>query len=264
VLYVSGGNTQVICYAARRYRVFGETLDVAVGNALDRAARLLGLPNAPSPGACIEAAAARAAARAGGAPAARLLVLPYVVKGMDVSLSGLLSAFEEKLRRLWRDGVDPWTGDKRAPPAGAGGATATAAAAPEAAPSRSRRRGAGDARAHALTAEDVDDLCFSLQENIFAMLVEITERAMAHVGAAEVLIVGGVGCNARLQAMMADMAADRGGRVHGMDARYCVDNGAMVALAGLRQFLACGATPLAKADVTQRFRTDEVFCAWRE
>jgi N6-L-threonylcarbamoyladenine synthase len=38
------------------------------------------------------------------------------------------------------------------------------------------------------------DLCFSLQETIFAMLVEITERAMAHIGSKEVLIVGGVGC----------------------------------------------------------------------
>jgi N6-L-threonylcarbamoyladenine synthase len=38
------------------------------------------------------------------------------------------------------------------------------------------------------------DLCFSLQETTFAMLVEITERAMAHVGARDVLIVGGVGC----------------------------------------------------------------------
>lgn len=46
------------------------------------------------------------------------------------------------------------------------------------------------------------DLCFSLQETIFAMLVEITERAMAHVATNDVLIVGGVGCNLRLQEMM--------------------------------------------------------------
>lgn len=39
-----------------------------------------------------------------------------------------------------------------------------------------------------------EDLCFSLQETLFAMLVEITERAMAHVESSEVLIVGGVGC----------------------------------------------------------------------
>ena len=42
------------------------------------------------------------------------------------------------------------------------------------------------------------DMC-RVQETIFAMLVEITERAMAHCGAADVLIVGGVGCNLRLQ-----------------------------------------------------------------
>jgi N6-L-threonylcarbamoyladenine synthase len=42
------------------------------------------------------------------------------------------------------------------------------------------------------------DLCFSLQETVFAMLVEITERAMAHVGSKEVLIVGGVGCEPHL------------------------------------------------------------------
>lgn len=42
------------------------------------------------------------------------------------------------------------------------------------------------------------DLCFSLQETVFAMLVEITERAMAHIGSKEVLIVGGVGCKYHL------------------------------------------------------------------
>lgn len=43
-----------------------------------------------------------------------------------------------------------------------------------------------------------EQLCFSLQEHMFAMMVEVTERAMAHTGASEVLIVGGVGCNERL------------------------------------------------------------------
>ena len=52
---------------------------------------------------------------------------------------------------------------------------------------------------------------------------------MAHAMRSEVLIVGGVGCNERLQAMMAAMAAARGGTVFGMDARYCIDNGAMIA-----------------------------------
>ena len=38
------------------------------------------------------------------------------------------------------------------------------------------------------------DYCYSLQETVFAMLVEVTERALAHIHASEVLIVGGVGC----------------------------------------------------------------------
>ncbi|ANB11437.1 Kae1p [Sugiyamaella lignohabitans] len=54
VLYVSGGNTQVIAYSHQKYRIFGETLDIAVGNCLDRFARTLKIPNAPSPGYNIE------------------------------------------------------------------------------------------------------------------------------------------------------------------------------------------------------------------
>ena len=49
VLYVSGGNTQVIAYSQQCYRIFGETLDIAVGNCLDRFARVINLSNDPSP-----------------------------------------------------------------------------------------------------------------------------------------------------------------------------------------------------------------------
>jgi len=54
ILYVSGGNTQVIAYSEKRYRIFGETLDIAIGNCLDRFARIIGLSNDPSPGYNIE------------------------------------------------------------------------------------------------------------------------------------------------------------------------------------------------------------------
>lgn len=53
------------------------------------------------------------------------------------------------------------------------------------------------------------------------MLVEITERAMAHVGCKDVLIVGGVGCNKRLQQMMEIMVGERGGYLYSTDDRYC-------------------------------------------
>lgn len=76
---------------------------------------------------------------------------------MDISLSGILTS------------IEAYTTDKRFRPSGT----------------------------PAEGEEDIitpADLCFSLQETVFAMLVEITERAMAHVASDEVLIVGGVGC----------------------------------------------------------------------
>jgi N6-L-threonylcarbamoyladenine synthase len=59
ILYVSGGNTQVIAYSLQRYRIFGETIDIAVGNCFDRLARILNIPNDPSPGYNIEQMAKR-------------------------------------------------------------------------------------------------------------------------------------------------------------------------------------------------------------
>lgn len=84
-LYVSGGNTIVSAFEAGRYRIFGETLDIAMGNCLDVFARAVGLhqrKGAPF-GAVVEELA-----RKGN----RFVSLPYTVKGMDLSFSGLLTA----------------------------------------------------------------------------------------------------------------------------------------------------------------------------
>ena len=98
------------------------------------------------------------------------------------------------------------------------------------------------------------------------MLVEVTERAMAHCNSKEVLLVGGVGCNKRLIEMMGIMAAARGGSVCAMDDRYCVDNGAMIAYAGVLEYLNSNkrTMPLMECTFTQRFRTDEVLVTWRD
>lgn len=109
-----------------------------------------------------------------------------------------------------------------------------------------------------------EDLCFSLQENVFSMLVEITERAMAHVGSEEVLIVGGVGCNKRLQEMMGLMAQSRGGKLFSTDERFCIDNGLMIAHAGLLAYKTGFRTDISDSQCTQRFRTDEVLVTWRK
>jgi hypothetical protein len=108
------------------------------------------------------------------------------------------------------------------------------------------------------------DLCFSLQETIFAMLVEITERTMAHCNTQDVLIVGGVGCNVRLQEMMGEMVKQRGGALYATDDRYCVDNGAMIAYAGLLAFMEGDVTAMKDTTCTQRYRTDDVLVTWRK
>lgn len=84
-LYVSGGNTLVSAFDSGRYRIFGETLDIALGNCLDVFAREAGLrQKAGLPfGAVIEKLALKGSV---------LVPLPYTVKGMDTSFSGLLTA----------------------------------------------------------------------------------------------------------------------------------------------------------------------------
>ncbi|KAI5918051.1 glycoprotease family-domain-containing protein [Camillea tinctor] len=254
VLYVSGGNTQVIAYAEQRYRIFGETLDIAVGNCLDRFARTLEISNDPAPGHNIEMLA-----RKGGKV---LLDLPYAVKGMDCSFSGILASADilagqmrEQQARIRKREQKQTNGESGAPN---GDATAKQEVIPE---GKEKSQGRSEQNEVIITPED---LCFSLQETVFAMLVEITERAMAHVGSNQVLIVGGVGCNERLQEMMGLMAAERGGSVYATDERFCIDNGIMIAHAGLLAYETGFQTPLEESTCTQRFRTDEVHIKWRD
>lgn len=92
LLYASGGNTQIIAYSDQRYRIFGETQDVGIGNMLDKLGRDLGLGFYAGP--TIEKLAQ---------DGDKLLDLPYSVKGMDISFSGILTAalaYKEKGCRL--------------------------------------------------------------------------------------------------------------------------------------------------------------------
>jgi N6-L-threonylcarbamoyladenine synthase len=82
VLLVSGGHTMTLAFSHGRWRVFGETLDITVGQLLDQFGRALGF--ASPCGNRIEQLAAQSAGK--------YMQLPYIVKGNDVSFSGLLTA----------------------------------------------------------------------------------------------------------------------------------------------------------------------------
>jgi N6-L-threonylcarbamoyladenine synthase len=199
VIYVSGGNTQVIALQSGRYRVFGETLDIALGNALDQFARAMGIPHPGGPQ--IEKIALKSK---------NYQDLPYTVKGMDMSFSGILT---ESKRRL-KSGVKK------------------------------------------------EDLCYSFQETAFAMLTEVTERAMAHCEKDEVLVVGGVAANKRFSEMLGIMAKERGAKMFAVPLKLAGDNGAMIAWTGAVMLKAGIKTPLNKSAVNQKFRTDMVDVTW--
>ncbi len=197
LLYVSGGNTQVIAFRKGRYRVFGETLDIGLGNMLDKFGREKGMPFPAGP--TIEEKA-----KEGG----ELIDLPYSVKGMDVEFSGIMTSALSKDASL-------------------------------------------------------EDLCYSLQETTFAMLTEVTERALAHIRKDEVLLGGGVVQNRRLQEMIKTMTEERGAEYYVPDAEYCVDNAAMIAWTGYLMHEVGISISVEESNIKQKFRTDEVEVTWR-
>jgi N6-L-threonylcarbamoyladenine synthase/N6-L-threonylcarbamoyladenine synthase/protein kinase Bud32 len=200
LLYASGGNTQVIAFANGKYRIFGETLDIGIGNMLDKLGRELGLGYYAGP--TIEKLA-----RDGD----KLLDIPYSVKGMDIAFSGIMTAavaLKKKGNRL-------------------------------------------------------EDILYSVQETCFAMLAEVTERAMAHVGKDEVLMGGGVAQNKRLRDMISEMAEARGAKMFVPQPRLCIDNGAMIAWLGDIMYTSGTRMTIDDTKVEQRFRTDEVNVTWR-
>ena len=200
LLYVSGANTQVIAFAEGKYRVFGETLDVGIGNCLDKFGRAIGLefPCGPK----IEEIAKNGS---------QYLPLPYSIKGMDIAFSGLLTTAENYVRK----------------------------------------------------GERLEDICYSLQETTFAMLTEVTERAMAHTEKQEVLLGGGVASNKQLQEMVGRMAKDRSARFFVPSRDVCVDNGAMIAWLGFLMYESGLRMSIDESVINQRFRTDMVEVHWR-
>ena len=201
LLYVSGANTQVIAYDGGKYRIFGETLDIGIGNFIDSFARFLGLgfPGGPK----IEQLASKSK---------NYIELPYTVKGMDVSFGGLLTNLKTKYK----------TGKYK-----------------------------------------VEDLAYSTQETVFAMLTEVSERAIAHCEKTELVLGGGVACNKRLQEMCRLMCEDRDAKFYCPKNQFLVDNAAMIAWTGLLMYKAGVTVKVEDSAIKPYERTDDVIVKWR-
>lgn len=213
LLYCSGANTQIIAYDGGKYRIFGETLDTGIGNFLDTLARDMGLgfPGGPQ----IEKLAIACKNKR------ELLPLPYSVKGMDVSFSGILTHIA--LKQLKKNEKNE------------------------------KKR-----------IENMQSIAYSTQEIVFAMLVEVAERAMAHCGKNELVLGGGVACNKRLQEMCLRMCKDRGAECFIPENSLLVDNAAMIAWTGALMFEKGGVKDDPEQLAMKPYeRTDDVAVTWR-
>ncbi|MGQ4891118.1 MAG: KEOPS complex N(6)-L-threonylcarbamoyladenine synthase Kae1 [Candidatus Njordarchaeia archaeon] len=164
-LLVSGGHSMIVALENHFYRVFGETLDISIGNLIDMFMREAGYPS-PAGELCEKLAE----------KSQEFIDLPYVVKGTDLSFSGILT----KAKKLLKKGVS------------------------------------------------IETICKSLQEVAFAMLTEVTERALAHTKKKELMIVGGVANNARLRSMLKYIADEHEAKFYYLD-KFNGDNAAMIA-----------------------------------
>lgn len=106
-----------------------------------------------------------------------------------------------------------------------------------------------------------EDICYSIQETCFSMITEVAERALAHTGKSEVLLVGGVAANKRLQNMLGTMVEERGGKLCVVPQEYSGDQGAMIAWAGLLAHMSKWNSPL-KDKINPKWRIDDVEITW--
>ena len=95
------------------------------------------------------------------------------------------------------------------------------------------------------------------------MCVEVTERALSLTGKDEVLLVGGVGANARLQEMLRIMCEERGARFFVPERKYLGDNGAMIAYTGKLMLESGQSLAIENSQVNPSFRSDEVEVTWK-
>lgn len=111
--------------------------------------------------------------------------------------------------------------------------------------------------------EDLNNLCYSLQETCFSMLTEVTERALAHTDKKEIIVIGGVAANKRFSEMLTSMCNDRGAKVYVCPLKYSGDQATMIAYLGMKIFKSKKYPKIDVYDINPRWRVDEIEVNWK-
>ena len=110
--------------------------------------------------------------------------------------------------------------------------------------------------------ETKEDLAYSLLHNAFAMLTEVSERALAHTEKDELLLTGGVAASKTLREMLEKMCKARGCKFFVPPFEACVDSGLLPAWLGLVEYKSGIRMKLKETGVNQRQRTDQINVTW--
>ena len=102
-----------------------------------------------------------------------------------------------------------------------------------------------------------------LGEHAFAMVCEVTERALAHTEKKEVLLTGGVAANVRLQEIIRIAAKEQNAVFHVVPKAYSGDCGAQIAWTGLLAYQNEVQVDIERSFVKPRWRLDQVKIPWR-
>ncbi|ERH09557.1 MAG: O-sialoglycoprotein endopeptidase [halophilic archaeon J07HX64] len=109
----------------------------------------------------------------------------------------------------------------------------------------------------------IEDVCCGLQETVFAMLTEVSERALSLTGGDELVLGGGVAQNERLRAMLTSMCEQRGAAFFAPENRFLRDNAGMIAVLGATMYRADDTLAVEESGIDADFRPDEVSVTWR-
>lgn len=199
-LTVSGGHTQIVlCESPTQMKVIGETIDDAAGEAFDKSAKLLGLPYPGGP--LIDKYATNGDAQRFSFPEPQ-------IPGLNFSFSGLKTSILYFLQNAGTSNI------------------------------YKQEFLASEEEKKKFIAENLNDICASIQNRIISILMNKLKKAAAQTGVKDICIAGGVSANSGLRKTLKETGDKMGRNTYIPAFQYCTDNAGMIAITAYYKYLA--------------------------